>query len=112
VRDPKIMLIVTVPGALEIPLALQTMAQKRPLRRAGGVGCVIRGETYHFEIVSNESARGITDVQLDDRRADRQRRSDDRERRSGAGAHGAEGHWRPRQAAVEMVEPAEVRSSK
>lgn len=56
--------LVTVPGALEIPLALQTMAQSGKFDALVALGCVIRGETYHFEIVSNESARGITDVQL------------------------------------------------
>jgi 6,7-dimethyl-8-ribityllumazine synthase len=56
--------LVTVPGALEIPLALQTMAQSGKYDALVALGCVIRGETYHFEIVSNESARGITDVQL------------------------------------------------
>lgn len=56
--------LVTVPGALEIPLALQTLAQSGKYDALVALGCVIRGETYHFEIVSNESARGITDVQL------------------------------------------------
>ena len=56
--------LVTVPGALEIPLALQTMAQSGKFDALVALGCVIRGETYHFEVVSNESARGITDVQL------------------------------------------------
>ena len=54
----------SVPGALEIPLALQAMAQSGKLDALVAIGCVIRGETYHFEIVSNESARGILDVQL------------------------------------------------
>ncbi len=58
------MLIVTAPGALELPLVLQTMAQSGRFDALVALGCVIRGETYHFEIVSNESARGITDVQL------------------------------------------------
>ena len=58
------MLIVTAPGALELPLALQTMAQNGRFDALVALGCVIRGETYHFEIVYNESARGITDVQL------------------------------------------------
>jgi 6,7-dimethyl-8-ribityllumazine synthase len=58
------MVIATVPGALEIPLVLQTMAQSGKFDALVAIGCVIRGETYHFEIVSNESARGITDVQL------------------------------------------------
>lgn len=54
----------TVPGALELPLALQAMAQSGRFDALVALGAVIRGETYHFEIVSNESARGITDVQL------------------------------------------------
>jgi len=61
---PADMTIATVPGALEIPLALQTLAQSGKVDAMVAIGCVIRGETYHFEIVSNESARGITDVQL------------------------------------------------
>lgn len=56
--------LVTVPGALEIPLTLQTMAQSGRYHALVALGCVIRGETYHFEVVSNESARGVTDVQL------------------------------------------------
>lgn len=56
--------LATVPGALEVPLALQTMAQSGRFDALVALGAVIRGETYHFEIVSNESARGITDVQL------------------------------------------------
>ena len=63
--------VVSVPGALEIPLALQAMALER--RGLAGrrydalvaLGAVVRGETYHFEIVANESARGILDVQLE-----------------------------------------------
>ena len=54
----------TVPGALELPLTLQTMAQSGRFDALVALGAVIRGETYHFEVVSNESARGITDVQL------------------------------------------------
>jgi 6,7-dimethyl-8-ribityllumazine synthase len=56
--------LATVPGALELPLALQTLAQSRRFDALVALGAVIRGETYHFEVVSNESARGITDVQL------------------------------------------------
>ena len=56
--------LTTVPGALELPLALQAMAQSGRFDALVALGAVIRGETYHFEIVSNESARGITDVQL------------------------------------------------
>ncbi|MBI3524980.1 MAG: 6,7-dimethyl-8-ribityllumazine synthase [Betaproteobacteria bacterium] len=58
------MTIASVPGALEIPLLLQTLAQSGKYDALVAIGCVIRGETYHFEIVANESARGITDVQL------------------------------------------------
>jgi 6,7-dimethyl-8-ribityllumazine synthase len=56
--------LATVPGALEIPLTLQTMAQSGKYNALVAIGCVIRGETYHFEVVSNESSRGVTDVQL------------------------------------------------
>ncbi len=58
------MTIASVPGALELPLVLQTMAQSGKFDALVAIGCVIRGETYHFEIVANESARGIADVQL------------------------------------------------
>lgn len=55
----------TVPGALEVPLALRTMAMTCPVDTMIALGAVIRGETYHFELVSNESARGIMQVSLD-----------------------------------------------
>jgi 6,7-dimethyl-8-ribityllumazine synthase len=57
--------IATVPGALEIPLVLQAMARSGAYDALIALGAVIRGETYHFEIVSNESCSGITRVQLD-----------------------------------------------
>ena len=57
--------IVTVPGALEVPLALQKLAQSGRYDALIALGAVIRGETYHFEIVSNESASGIMSVQLE-----------------------------------------------
>lgn len=57
--------VVRVPGALEIPLALQVLAQTRRPDALVALGAVIRGETYHFELVSNESGAGITQVQLD-----------------------------------------------
>jgi 6,7-dimethyl-8-ribityllumazine synthase len=57
--------VTSVPGALEIPLALQWLAQLRSFDALVAIGCVIRGDTYHFEIVANESARGITDVSLE-----------------------------------------------
>lgn len=56
--------VVSVPGALEIPLALQTLAITRRYDALIAIGCVVRGETYHFEVVSNESCRGVTDVSL------------------------------------------------
>ena len=56
--------LVTVPGALELPLVLQTMAKSGKYDALIALGCIIRGETYHFEVVSNESARGITEAQL------------------------------------------------
>lgn len=56
---------VTVPGALEIPLALQKMAESQQFDALIALGAVIRGETYHFELVSNESGAGITRVALD-----------------------------------------------
>lgn len=56
---------VSVAGALEIPLALQWLAQSGRFDALVALGAVIRGETYHFEIVSNESARGIMDVALE-----------------------------------------------
>ena len=58
-------LLVTVPGALEAPLALQKMAESGQFDALIALGAVIRGETYHFELVSNESAAGITRVGLD-----------------------------------------------
>ena len=57
--------VVTVPGALEAPLALQKMANTGKFDALIALGAVIRGETYHFEIVANESAGGITMVALD-----------------------------------------------
>lgn len=56
---------VSVPGALEIPLALQKMAESTQFDALIAVGIVIRGETYHFELVANESAAGISRVGLD-----------------------------------------------
>lgn len=56
---------VTVPGALEIPLALQKLAETQQFDVLIALGAVIRGETYHFELVSNESGAGISRVGLD-----------------------------------------------
>lgn len=57
--------VATVPGALEIPLALQNMAASERFDALIAIGAVIRGETYHFELVANESGAGITRVGLD-----------------------------------------------
>ena len=57
--------IVGVPGALESPLALQRLAQSDDFDALIALGAVIRGETYHFEIVANESASGISSVALE-----------------------------------------------
>ncbi|PPC94046.1 MAG: 6,7-dimethyl-8-ribityllumazine synthase [Methylotenera sp.] len=56
--------IATVPGALETPLLLQHMALSERFDALIALGAIIRGETYHFEVVANESARGISEVQL------------------------------------------------
>ncbi|MBU1214571.1 MAG: 6,7-dimethyl-8-ribityllumazine synthase [Gammaproteobacteria bacterium] len=63
VADDDIVLA-TVPGALEIPLVLWQMAESHDYDALIALGAVIRGDTYHFEIVSNESARGVGEVQL------------------------------------------------
>lgn len=55
----------TVPGALEVPSALQALADKDQYDALIALGCIIRGETYHFELVANESGAGITRVALD-----------------------------------------------
>ena len=57
--------VASVPGALEAPLALQKLAGTGRYDALIALGAVIRGETYHFEVVSNESAAGLTQVQLD-----------------------------------------------
>ena len=56
---------VQVAGALEVPLALQALAETERFDALVALGCVIRGETYHFELVCNESAAGVTRVGLD-----------------------------------------------
>ena len=57
--------LIRVPGALEIPFALQQLASTEEYDALVAIGAVIRGETYHFEVVSNESASGIMQVSLD-----------------------------------------------
>jgi len=56
--------LASVPGALEIPLVLQQMALSGKFDALIALGAVIRGDTYHFEVVSNESARGVSEAQL------------------------------------------------
>lgn len=63
--SPDLIRIATVPGALEIPLVLQAMARSGRYDALIALGAVIRGETYHFELVSNESGSAITRVTLD-----------------------------------------------
>jgi 6,7-dimethyl-8-ribityllumazine synthase len=57
--------VCTVPGALEIPVVLQQLASSGEFDALIALGAVVRGETYHFEVVSNESAAGIARVALD-----------------------------------------------
>jgi 6,7-dimethyl-8-ribityllumazine synthase len=57
--------VMSVAGALEIPLALQWMAQSGRFDALVALGAVIRGDTHHFEVVANESARGVMDVMLE-----------------------------------------------
>jgi 6,7-dimethyl-8-ribityllumazine synthase len=59
--------LVSVPGALEIPLALKALAEGGEYDALIALGCVIRGETYHFELVANESGAGVSRVSLDHR---------------------------------------------
>lgn len=56
---------VTVPGALEVPVALQALAEQDEYDALIALGCIIRGETYHFELVANESGAGVSRVSLD-----------------------------------------------
>jgi 6,7-dimethyl-8-ribityllumazine synthase len=56
---------VSVPGALEIPLALKALAESEEHDALVAIGCIIRGETYHFELVANESGAGVMRVALD-----------------------------------------------
>ena len=64
VKDDRIILA-KVPGALESPLALKKMAQSKKFDALIALGAVIRGETFHFEVVANHSAKSIMDVQLE-----------------------------------------------
>ncbi|VTU33790.1 6,7-dimethyl-8-ribityllumazine synthase [Variovorax sp. PBS-H4] len=55
----------SVPGALEVPLALQALAERNRYHALVALGCIIRGETYHFELVANESGAGVSRIALD-----------------------------------------------
>ena len=57
--------LVRVPGALEVPVALMAMAEKLKYDALVALGCIVRGETYHFELVANESGAGVSRVSLD-----------------------------------------------
>lgn len=57
--------LVQVPGALEVPLALQGLAENLKYDALIALGCIIRGETYHFELVANESGAGVSRIALD-----------------------------------------------
>jgi len=63
--DEKNITHVTVPGALEVPLALQALAEREGFDALIALGCIIRGETYHFELVANESGAAVTRLALD-----------------------------------------------
>jgi 6,7-dimethyl-8-ribityllumazine synthase len=62
--DADDIVLATVPGALETPVVLHQMADSDEFDALIALGAIIRGETYHFEVVANESARGVSDVQL------------------------------------------------
>ncbi|MCZ4312615.1 6,7-dimethyl-8-ribityllumazine synthase [Comamonadaceae bacterium G21597-S1] len=59
------MVRVQVPGALEVPVALQALAETAQYDALIALGCIIRGETYHFELVANESGAGVSRIALD-----------------------------------------------
>ena len=63
--NPKHIDQIKVPGALEVPVALQALAEKDEYDALIALGCIIRGETYHFELVANESGAGVSRVALD-----------------------------------------------
>ncbi len=59
--------VLQVPGALEVPLALKALAETQRHHALIALGCIVRGETYHFELVANESGAGVSRVALDHR---------------------------------------------
>ena len=89
---------ISVPGALEIPTAIAialdaAQRRRRPYDGVVALGCVIRGETIHFEIVSHQSARGLMELSVARKIADRQRHHHRRERGAGVRARAA---WKSR----------------
>ena len=62
---PKDVKQVSVPGALEISVVLKALAESEDYEALIAIGCIVRGETYHFELVANESGAGVTRVALD-----------------------------------------------
>ena len=63
--DPTHITLVQVPGALEVPLALMALAERDEFDALIALGCIIRGETYHFELVANESGAAVSRIALD-----------------------------------------------
>ena len=63
--EEKNITLIQVPGALEVPVALMAMAESARFDALIALGCIIRGETYHFELVANESGAGVSQVGLD-----------------------------------------------
>ena len=63
--EPGNIRLVMVPGALEVPVALQALADTEDFDALIALGCIIRGETYHFELVAHESGAGVSRVALD-----------------------------------------------
>jgi len=63
--DEADLVVVWVPGALELPLAAKKLAERPDIHAVVAVGAVIRGATYHFEVVANQSAAGLMKAQLD-----------------------------------------------
>jgi 6,7-dimethyl-8-ribityllumazine synthase len=63
--NPKHIEHVRVPGALEVPVALQALAEQDKFDALIALGCIIRGETYHFELVANESGASVSRIALD-----------------------------------------------
>ena len=63
--NPKHIDHIRVPGALEVPVALQAMAETDKYDALIALGCIVRGETYHFELVANESGAGVSRIALD-----------------------------------------------